>query len=453
MNNSESLLKKLTYFLTLSSPTHGNLRISTLYFSVLVLSITSCKKHPAQSEPNIILIMADDLGYGDLSCFGNHKVQTPHIDSLAAKGIVFTDYHSNGAVCSPTRAAMLTGKYQQRVGIPEVVFTWTRDSAGLALSHVTLAELFQKQNYSTGIFGKWHLGYQKRFNPVYQGFDEFRGFVAGNVDYHSYLDNQHVYDWWNDTSIVEDSGYTTDLITEYALTFIEKNKRHPFFLYVPYPNPHDPYQSGNDLAIRIKGKKNRELNKEAIEEIYPKMIESMDDGIGNIMEKIQILGLPNTFIFFCSDNGANRNGSNGALRGFKGSLYEGGHRVPAIAYWPGKIKPGQISSETILSMDLFPTLLDIAGIDHFNNPIDGVSILPHIQDGESIESRSVYWAYRSQKAVRYQNLKLLMTKSDTAIYDLREDLAETQNIYSSDDDDHVKMLQSLQEWEENLVQE
>ncbi len=392
--------------------------------------------------------MADDLGYGDLSCYGNTYIYTPNLDRMAKEGIRFTDYHSNGAVCSPTRAALLSGRYQQRVGITGVVYTWLRDSLGMSQEVHTLAESFQEAGYATAIFGKWHLGYKTEFNPIHQGFDTFKGFVAGNVDYHSHLDNQLVFDWWENDSLKEDPGYTTDLITQYAVDYLHKKQDQPFFLYLPYAAPHDPYQGREDAPVRQTNQPLREVPKESLPGLYKEMVEVLDEGIGSLLSTLDALDLTrNTFIFFCSDNGANRNGSNYPYSGFKGGLYEGGHRVPAIAYWPGTIEGEQTFSQTAMSMDLFPTLLDIAKIQGPGISFDGLSLHPALLEDAILPERPIFWKYNKQKAYRQGDWKLLIKEEEVELYNLKADPKEENNLSSSQPDKLSTMLEVLESWE------
>lgn len=309
---------------------------------VLGQSCREVKKEPPR--PNFILIMADDLGYGDIGCFGNMQIKTPVIDQMAKEGVRFTNYHSNGAVCSPTRAALMTGNYQQRAGVTGVITAKNHRDTGMPLSETTIAEVLKKEGYSTGMFGKWHLGYPAKFNPVHQGFDEFQGYVSGNVDYHSHVDQEGYADWWKSDTLKPDTGYSTDLITRYAGDFISRHRSNPFFLYIAHEAPHSPYQDRNSKADRFPGARNgidflvqgSEKDKAAV---YKNMIEILDENIGSVVNTLKRFGLyENTVIIFCSDNGApGKMGSNGVLSGFKGSVWEGGHRVPAVMQWPGHI--------------------------------------------------------------------------------------------------------------------
>jgi len=247
---------------------------------------------------------------------------------MAEQGMKFTDYHSNGAVCTPTRAALLTGRYQQRCGLEGVIYAKgeTRQ-CGMPLEEITFAEVLKSAGYHTGIFGKWHLGYQVKYNPLEQGFEEFRGYVSGNVDYHSHVDGAGYRDWWHNREQVVEEGYTTDLITQHAVEFIKKHQDEPFCLYVAHEAPHFPFQGRHDPPDRLPGGKfpahgSRKDSKNA----YKEMIMALDESVGQVISIVKELGIEkDTFIFFCSDNGAIlKVGSNGNLRGAKGSLWEGG---------------------------------------------------------------------------------------------------------------------------------
>jgi len=405
-------------------------------------------------RPNIILIMADDLGYGDIGCYGSKKISTPNIDALAKGGMKFTDYHSNCPVCSPTRAALLTGRYQQRAGIEGVIYAKgpTRQT-GLALEETTFAEVLKTRGYTTGIFGKWHLGYNVEFNPARQGFDEFRGYVSGNVDYHSHIDGAGFDDWWKNLEKVPEEGYCTDLITKHGVDFIERHKDEPFCLYLPHESVHSPYQGRNDPPERLPGgKKGKKARGEEIARAYKEMVEVMDEGVGRIVETVKRLGLERkTFIFFCSDNGATKNGSNGALAGYKGSLWEGGHRVPAIAWWPGRIQPGTVTRQTTLGMDMFPTMVSIAGAKlPAGLKLDGVDLLGMLTENKKLSERTLFWRYRKERSLRKGPWKLLVQGDNVKLYNLDEDLGEKKDLAGAKPE-MVKILQDeLTAWEQEV---
>jgi len=405
-------------------------------------------------KPNFIIIMADDLGYGDVGCYGNRTIKTPNIDALAKGGMRFTDYHSNGAVCSPTRAALLTGRYQQRCGVEGVVSTKAHRDKGMAMKEVTFAEVLKSAGYVTALMGKWHLGYRVEFNPTNQGFDEFRGYVSGNVDYHSHLDNQLYEDWWKDKKPAPEKGYTTDLITKHGVRFIEQHRDEPFCLYLPHEAVHSPYQGRKDAPQRIKKGEARPDETEArdVSAAYKEMLEVMDEGIGRIVGTVRRLGLERkTFMLFCSDNGANQRGSNAPLAGYKGSLWEGGHRVPAVAYWPGKIRASTVTDETVLGMDLFPTMVSIAGARLSGGlKLDGVDLSPMLLDGKGLPKRSLFWRHGNAKAMRKGQWKLLVMGNKTSLYNLAEDLGEQKDLASARPEMVRKLQAELSAWEREV---
>ncbi len=418
---------------------------------LMILSILfSCTYIPEErKQPNIILIMADDLGYGDIGCFGNDSVRTPVLDKLAAEGIRFTDFHSNGAVCSPTRAALMTGNYQQRAGIEGVIYAaLDKRIYGISDKQKTMAEYYKEAGYTTGIFGKWHLGYKPEFNPVFHGFDEFYGYVSGNVDYISHRDGVGLLDWWHNTDTCYDEGYVTDIITDKALEFMVKNRNNPFFLYLPHEAVHYPYQGRNEKADRLPGVNftahgSRSDKKQA----YREMLEIMDENIGRIMNKLEELDLNNsTFVLFCSDNGATNMGNNGNLNGFKGSLWEGGHRVPAIAWFPSRIKAGVTINSAILSMDILPTLLKVSGISGSDN-FDGKDFSKGLFTGERMIERPVFWRYRNQWAVRMEDWKYLKIGENEFLFNLKNDLAEQNNLINQNPLKAADLNKMLDDWE------
>lgn len=368
----------------------------------------------ATPRPNIVVIVADDMGYADLSCFGNDRFRTPQLDALAREGLRFTDFHANGPVCSPTRAALLTGRYQQRSGVDEVVFAdparGKRDSHGLPPAEVTFAELLQTAGYRTGLMGKWHLGYDPRFNPRRQGFDEFRGYLSGNVDFQSHIDQANIPDWWHGLERVDEPGYTTHLITRHAVRFIEENRSRPFCLYVAHEAPHSPYQGPDDPPVRGP-RAQPALQGADIARAYREMVQEMDKGVGEIVATLRRLNLAeNTFVFFCSDNGGTREGNNSPLNGHKGSVWEGGHRVPGVAWWPGRIKPGT-TAEIALTMDLMPTMLDLAHVSvPAGHRLDGISLAPLLLESRPLPARTLFWGYTGRYAVRQGPWKLLVNQ-------------------------------------------
>ena len=410
------------------------------------------RKNIMARKPNIILILADDMGYGDAGCYGSKHLQTPAIDTLADRGLRFTDFHSNAPVCSPTRAALLTGCYQQRCGIEGVISAKNHRKKGLSLENVTFADLLKTADYRTAVFGKWHLGYEPRFNPRYQGFDEFVGFVSGNIDYHSHIDQAGVEDWWQDVELIPEEGYSTDLVTSHGLSFIQRHKDKPFCLYLAHECPHYPYQGPNDPADRTVGKPEPILGRRKDRTAaYKEMMESMDTSIDRIVRKINSLGLEKeTFIFFCSDNGPTGPGSNGPLKGKKGSLWEGGHRVPGIAYWPSKIRPGTVTNETALTMDLLPTLASLAGLSPPTTlKLDGVDLLPLMVGEQPLSERSLFWRFKNDCAIRKGPWKLINGESQS-LFHLDDDIGETTNIIRKEQERGKSLEQELMNWSRKI---
>ncbi|WP_273275762.1 sulfatase-like hydrolase/transferase [Maribacter polysiphoniae] len=433
-------------------------RIVFILINVCLLSCTS-KKEIVQKKPNFVIIMADDLGYGDLSCYGNPQTKTPNIDQLAVEGTKFIDFHSNGAVCSPTRAALMTGKYQQRVGIEGVVTSKNHRDVGLPLKEITLAEELKKYNYTTAIYGKWHLGYSTEFNPLEQGFDHYAGFVSGGIDYHAHIDQEGNKDWWKGNKLEDESGYATDLITQYGVKFLKENDpketKKPFFLYLPHESPHRPYQRRIDRILREVGKPGNLFVQDSIHDIYKEMVEVMDEGIGKIMDTLKEIGeYENTVVIFLSDNGANKYGSNGVLRGLKNEVYEGGSRVPAIISYPGHIKGGTINTETVLTMDLLPTVLDFIGEKPETKQIDGLSIKNNLLKGTSLPQRDVFFAYKNLSSIRNGKWKMVRTKKGNEynyeLYDLTHDLSESTDVGLENTTVLNDMKKRLSTWENEV---
>ncbi len=435
------------------------------------------------APPNIILIMADDLGYGDLGGYYGGKANTPNLNRLAQEGMLFTDFHSNGPMCSPTRAALLTGRYQQRMGIESALPTdW--DSRGIGSDgnkeEVTMAKYLNEVGYATGIFGKWHLGKHASGNPVFHGFDEFRGFSCGCSDYFTKLDRNGYKDWWHNDKLVFQEGYVTDIITDNAVNFIEINKNKLFFLFISHLAIHFPWQGPEDgkLETRREGEDftsnypgpGSKLGPHAPEKIPStviEMIEYLDKSVGRIIESLKDQGLDrNTLLFFTSDNGAYINyhgntwpnvGSNGPLRGQKTQVYEGGHRVPAIAWWPGQIPALSVCDQTVMTFDLLPTFLDLLNIKfppkESVNAIDGVSILSSFLHGEDLMPRTLFWRMWDRgTAVRRGQWKLVMPGQNDPpeLYNLYKDIGENHNLVSQYPEIVNQLKEELLIWEQDV---
>jgi len=409
----------------------------------------------AGRAPNIVLILADDLGYADLGCYGNTHVRTPNLDALAAQGIRFTDFHSNGPVCTPTRAALLTGRYQQRYGVNGVAGVGDL----LPLSAVTIARrLRDDAGYATGIFGKWHLSCHDRSPEQYKGrmpgdfgFDEFRGFMGAYIDYASHVSRIGIHDWWHNDRMADEKGYASHLVVDHATRFIREHRDRPFFVYLSFPDIHFPWMTPDDPPHQQLGERFPGQNfgphdgSPDLQRVVHRMIGEMDTGVGRVIDTLKACGLDrDTFVFFTSDNGGRDGGKqnpgrisdNGPLRGAKRSLYEGGHRVPAIAWHPGRLAPGKVCDATALTFDLHPTFLDLAGLNPpppgSADALDGVSLLPLVFHGKPITERAVAWFFDQGRTLRKGPWKLIQN-GDAApleLYNLDEDIGETTNRMS-----------------------
>lgn len=441
-----------------------------------------CTLCPA-SPPNIVLIVADDLGYGDLGCYGG-VAKTPHLDQMAREGLRFTDFHSNGSVCSPTRASLMTGRYPHRLGIEDALpIDWDDNGIGAERNRheITVATRLRQAGYATGIFGKWHLGKHADSNPTRHGFDEFRGLTCGCGDYFAKLDRAGYEDWWHNDQKVPEGGYVTKVLTDHATRFITENQEWPFFLYLPHLAIHFPWQGPNDedLGVRLKGQsftsnapgpgsKLGPHSPAEIPSVVIQMIEELDASVGQVMGTLKQLGLDKTtLVFFTSDNGgyvsyakAYTHGisNNGPLRGQKGDVYEGGHRVAAIAHWPGKIPAGQVSTTTAMSMDLMPTFLELAKLPTPEstgpNAMDGISLVPILFEGQSLPERSVFWRNGSKhyRAVRRGPWKLVVpaNKKPVELYQVDDDLSEKHDLSTEQPEQVKRLMADLLLWENSL---
>lgn len=400
-------------------------------------------------RPNIIVVMADDLGYGDTSVYDGW-VQTPQLQRMAAEGLTFTDFHSNSSVCSPTRAGFLTGRYQQRVGIVDVIASHL-DTPGLDPGELTIPRLLQQGGYRTALFGKWHLGMEPNFNPIHHGFDQFRGYLDGYIDYHVHRNS-----WHNGLKVEDQPGYSTHLITRNAVQFIEQHTTQPFFLLVAHEAVHLPFQTPGDTPEnRQPIPKSEQWSRERIRPKYKIMLEELDKGVGEILDTVTRTGLAErTFVFFLSDNGAIGAGSNKPFRGGKFSHYEGGHRVPAIAWWPGKIKAGTKSDQLTMAMDLLPTIMELAGIQiPAERKLDGTSIRGLLMDGDVLPPRQVFFGYEPKlgTAMRDGPWKMIVKLDKVELYDLSQDIGEATNLVKQHSARAQAMQQAIESWKQEVA--
>ncbi|MEF8810755.1 MAG: sulfatase-like hydrolase/transferase [Bacteroidales bacterium] len=443
-----------------------NAALSSFFFLFILTS--ACTRSTTNKEkPNIVVIEIDDLGYGDVGAYNEDIGFTPNIDKLAEEGTLFTDYHSNGPMSSPTRAAFLTGMYQHRLGERfEGALSAKRKDKGLPLNTLTIAELLKEEGYATGKFGKWHLGVEKLYFPINYGFGEFRGLVSGDGDHHTHINRWGRKDWWHNDNINMEKGYSVDLITEHSLNFIEQHKNEPFFMNVSHLAIHFPWQGPEDPPHRKAGKTYEDdkwgiiENRNNVRPHVKSMIKSVDQSVGKIIGKLKELNIEkNTLVIFTSDNGGYIHydheffniSSNGPLRGQKTEVYEGGHRVPFIAYWPGKIEAGTKINETVMTMDLFPTFAELAGVKiPQDKKIDGTNILPVLLEGGTLPERTLYWKIGDEWAVLKGPWKLVKDGDKKALFNLEKDIGENEDLSSQYPDRVKDLTHQYQEWKQEV---
>jgi arylsulfatase A len=436
----------------------------TLYgFPLVVFAAETSEKDQSVSKslPNFVLIVIDDLGYGDIGIYGNKIHHTPNIDKLAKEGLLLTDFHSNGSVCSPTRAALMTGQYQQRLGVEHAI--GFNKEEGMPLEKITIAEMLRERGYNSAVFGKWHIGHVNHFGPNDQGFDQ--SVVCNNTpDYHTHISRIGEYDWYKNQEMQDETGYLTDLVTNHSVRFIKENRSQPFFLFVSHPAVHFPFQGPNDPPHRTAGitwhdTKYGPLPESQYRRAYRDMLGAVDQSIGKVIEAlIETDQRGNTFIFITSDNGAySWVGSNFPFRGQKGDLFEGGHRVPAIVNWPGHIDAGRISDVTTITMDIAPTLMSLAGVPNPENLIfDGVDLSPVFMGNGEIPQRLLFWRFNNPYdhtksfAVRDGAWKYVESDDSKYLYYLNGDPTESNNIIDLYENKASQLKAAYQKWIKNL---
>jgi len=424
-------------------------------------------------RPNIVLIMADDLGYGDVGCYGCSDppaAGTPAIDKLAGEGVRFTTSYANAPECTPTRTALLTGRYQHRVGglecalgignvgrYDDAIRLRQTNDLGLPVEETTIARILKDVGYATAICGKWHLGYEQKFFPLKHGFDYWFGPVGGAVDYFHHCEYTGQPSLYLNDRPVQRKGYLTDLITDEAVRFIQRQRDNPFFLYVAYTAPHTPYQGPNDDKPEPIAQADYNKGSRAT---YAAMIERMDEGISRIMKMLELAKMTdNTLVLFTSDNGANKTGRNFPFSGYKGNLFEGGIRVPCIAKWPGVLPEGVVSNQPCITMDLSKSVVRAAGAKPpKNRRLDGIDILRLVETNQPIQKRTLFWrarrAERTSKAIRNGSLKYIRLQEGDDVkeylFDLQQDPREKNNLFSVKKEDVRRLKILLEGWEEKV---
>ena len=413
----------------------------------------------APRRPNIIVILADDLGFADVGFQGCKDFSTPYLDRLAGAGVRFTNACVSHPFCSPTRAGLMTGRYQQRFGHENnPIYNPHDEVAGLPLREVTLAQVLSDAGYATGQIGKWHLGAAPRFHPLQRGFKEQFGFLGGGHDYlKAAAENSDASEYLipieRDGKPVSEPEYLTDAFSREAGAFVRRHDKTPFFLYLAYNSPHMPLQAPQAYLERVSG------IQDPTRRAYAAMVSAMDDGIGRLLATLEVLKLENeTLIFFLSDNGgpsAVTHADNRPFRGAKGDVYEGGIHVPFVMKWPGHLPSGQTYDAPVISLDIFSTALAAAGARlPSGRPIDGVNLLPHLTGKSSAAPHDkLYWRTGggSAYAVRQDNWKLVKIGNRTELYDLKADIAESKDAAAAKPEIVNRLETARKAWDRQLV--
>jgi arylsulfatase A-like enzyme len=415
------------------------------------------------APPNIVFLMADDLGYADLSCYGRRDYTTPNVDALARGGVRFTQAYANSAVCSATRTALITGRYQYRlpIGLEEPLAAQSTRKVGLPPEHPTLPSLLRKAGYTTALIGKWHMGFLPDYSPLRSGYDHFWGFRSGAIDYFSHkgdVDGPEGGDLWDGDTPIHQAGYLTNLLGDHAVAFVSEaaKVRRPFFLSLHFNAPHWPWEGPEDEAEsrRISALGDYDGGDLAT---YARMVRQMDAQVGRVLQALDDGGAAaNTIVVFTSDNGGERFSDTWPFSGRKGELLEGGLRIPAIARWPGHIRPGSVTTQVGMSMDWLPTLLAAAGArPDPAYPSDGVNLLPVLTGASAPVPRKVFWRFRSnaQRAVRDGDLKWLEINENTFLFDVVKDPLERANLKNRQPDVHRRLAAEFEEWNRGMLPE
>jgi arylsulfatase A-like enzyme len=424
----------------------------------LLLPLLLLSMEGMAQRPNIIYIMTDDMGYGDLSCYGQKNYSTPNLDKLASQGVKFVNAYSAAPVCTPTRVALMTGRYPARtpVGLLEPLRGPKLDSAyGLTSAIPSLASLMKESGYETALIGKWHLGFMPQQSPIKNGFDYFFGIHSGGADYisHQGANGARTHDLYENDAMVYPKGYLTDLFTQKSIDYIRQKHSKPFFLSINFNAPHWPWQGPSDKAYPDS----IDFGEGGSPSVYAAMMKSLDDGIGKIMQALDDAQLTGqTIVVFTNDNGGERYSDNGGLSHSKMTLWEGGIRVPAFVRWPGKIKAGTTTQQVAVTMDWTATILEAAGAKANKDfPLDGIDLMPILTGKKSSVDRTLYWRtfQRSkQKAILEGKWKYLKVEDGEYLFDVSTDPTEKNDLKLKEEERFKKMKEKFAKWEETVLQ-
>jgi arylsulfatase A len=420
------------------------------------------------SVRGVLLLLVDDMGYADLGCMGGKDIRTPHLDRIAAEGVRMTDFYANAPVCSPTRAALMTGRWQQRLGIEWAIGLTSEEerrvdgqlvpvkepfTLGLMSEETFLTPLLKKQGYSTACYGKWHLGFKPEHHPMKHGFDDYFGIIGGQCDYyrHTYINGMP--QLYEKTELVTVEGYMTDLINERVVRHIRGLGDEPFFIYVPYNAVHHPYHVPDDPTQTYTEENKHDGTRAG----YARMLERIDQGVGQMLTALTEKGfLDDTLILFTSDNGGERFSDNRPLFNHKTTLWEGGIRVPCLLRWPdGGLPKGAVSSQPAITMDLSATILAAAGIPK-PKEMDGIDLLPILRGEQAQVERRLCWrvdrSRRKMKAIRHGDWKYVQDDMAELLFNLKDDISERQDLYYEHPEKVKELKARLAAWEQNVDQ-
>jgi len=424
----------------------------------LLLAIIITIAIPTQAQknrPNIIYIMADDLGYADLSCYGRKDYQTPNLDKLASQGIKFMNAYAGAALCTPTRTSFMTGRYPARtpVGLLEPLRGNAKDSAvGLTADYTSLPTILKQNGYATYLVGKWHLGFGNVHTPNKNGYDYFLGFNAGATDYISHTNRRSQPDLFENEKHITTSGYSTDIWMQKATEIIKQKHSKPFFLSIMFNAPHWPLQAPGD------GKYPDSLEWKAggTKEKFIAVMKALDEAIGKIMQSVDDAGIAkNTLVIFTSDNGGEKFSDMGPYRGMKATLWEGGIREPAFVRWPAVIKAGTQTDQVAITMDWTATILAAAKASPDPKyPLDGIDLMPILQGKQKIIPRTFYWRLfqtTKQKALRQDNWKYLQNDSGEFLFNLADDPGEKNDLRSANPAIFEALKKKYSDWEKEVL--
>src|SRR5882762_3207197 len=417
---------------------------------------------PSARPPNIVFILADDLGYADVSCYGRPDFSTPNIDHIAAQGLRLLQAYANSAVCTATRTALITGRYQYRLRLGLEEPLRGNLDVGLPQEHPTLPSLLKKAGYATTLIGKWHLGFLPKFGPLKSGYDHFYGFRSGALDYFSHTIGGKD-DLWDDDVAIHQVGYLTGLLDSRAVDVVNGYAKsgQPFLLSLHFNAPHWPWEAPGDEAeserLREAGSGRLADFDGGSQKTYQRMIEEMDKQIGHVLQALHANGLTeNTIVIFTSNNGGERFADTWPFTGKKTELLEGGLRIPAIISWPARIPRGQTTAQVSISMDWVPTLLAAAGaVPDPAYPLDGTNLLAILTENASLISRKLFWRYKANalRAARDGDYKFLKIMDNTFLFNVVEDPLERANLKDRQKDVYRRLVREWYEWNGSMLPE